>query len=434
MTDDLLHQAAEMSRHRPPVLDPGELKAFVGKFLDRAPAFLAAAREHGTPLYLLDQQALRDRATQFKAVFERHLESVQVFYAVKSNNHPEVARTLAGVGLGLDVSSGLELELALEAAAARIVFSGPGKTADELDLAAARADQVTVLIDSFSELDRLERAAAGRNTSVRAGVRLTTQESGLWRKFGIPQKRLAEFFGTAAARPHVDLCGLQFHTSWNLDPSAQVEFLARLGQTLAAMNPDLRRAIEFLDIGGGFWPPQGEWLTWEATPPGRLARAVDPGAVPSTEHFVSRAEPLEKFAREIGLAVHEHIRPHLAEVQIYTEPGRWLSHEAMHLLLRVADKKASDLVITDGGTNVIGWERFETEYFPVINLTRPADEERPCLVCGSLCTPHDVWGSAYFGADIREGDILLIPCQGAYTYSLRQRFIKPLAKVATWTG
>ncbi len=433
MTDDLLRKAAEAIRRRPPVLDPAELKGFVRSFLDRAPDFLAAAEAHGTPVYLIDQQALRKRAAEFKQVFETHLETVQVFYAVKSNNHPQVARTLAGLGLGLDVSSGLELELALEVGAERIVLSGPGKILGELALAAAHADRVTVLMDSFGELDRLERAAAGRNTVVRAGVRLTTQESGLWRKFGVPLARLAEFFQAATARPHVDLVGLQFHTSWNLDPSAQVDFLIRLGHTLAAMSVEHRRAIEFLDIGGGFWPPQGEWLTWEATPPGRLARAVEPGQSLSTGHFVNRAEPLETFARNIGRAVQEHIRPHLSEFQIYTEPGRWLSHEAMHVLLRVVDQKAPDLVITDGGTNVIGWERFESEYFPVINLTRPADEERPCLICGSLCTPHDVWGAAYFGADIEEGDVLLIPCQGAYTYSLRQRFIKPLARVATWT-
>ncbi|MBU0514974.1 MAG: alanine racemase [Proteobacteria bacterium] len=434
MPDDILQKAAESLRRAPPVLDPAELKEFVEKFLDRAPAFLAAAQAHGTPLYLFDRKTLLERAARFKAAFEAHLGSVQVFYAVKSNNHPEVARALAGFGLGLDVSSGLELELALEAGAAEIVFSGPGKTAGELDLAVARADRVTVLIDSFGELERLEKAAAGREVMVRAGVRLTTQESGLWRKFGIPLTRLEEFFETAAARPHVALGGLQFHTSWNLDPSAQVDFLARLGRSLADMSPAQRRAIEFLDIGGGFWPPKGEWLTWASTPPGRLAQAVEPGGPPSTGHFVNRAAPLDTFAQEIGRAIREHIRPHVAEFQIYTEPGRWLSHEAMHLLLRVVDKKAQDLVITDGGTNIIGWERFENEYFPVINLTRPADEERPCLICGSLCTPHDVWGSAYFGADIEEGDVLLIPCQGAYTYSLGQRFIKPLAKVATWSA
>jgi len=100
----------------------------------------------------------------------------------------------------------------------------------------------------------------------------------------------------------------------------------------------------------------------------------------------------------------------------------------MHILLTVIDRKGDDIVITDGGTNAVGWERFENDYFPVINLTRPALTERPCYVLGSLCTPHDVWGYFYHGQDIRPGDVLLIPTQGAYTYSLRQEFIKPLPK------
>ena len=101
----------------------------------------------------------------------------------------------------------------------------------------------------------------------------------------------------------------------------------------------------------------------------------------------------------------------------------------MHLLLTVIDRKTEDLVITDGGTNAVGWERFEHDYFPVLNLSRPALRENACAIMGSLCTPHDVWGYAYWGARIEPGDILLIPNQGAYTYSLRQHFIKALPKV-----
>ena len=93
------------------------------------------------------------------------------------------------------------------------------------------------------------------------------------------------------------------------------------------------------------------------------------------------------------------------------------------------DKKARDLVITDAGTNAIGWERFETDYFPVINLSRPETIEHECYILGSLCTPHDVWGYSYWGKDIQPGDVLMIPTQGAYTYSLRQEFIKLLPAV-----
>ena len=53
---------------------------------------------------------------------------------------------------------------------------------------------------------------------------------------------------------------------------------------------------------------------------------------------------------------------------------------------------------------------------------------------GSLCTPHDIWGWSVFGDGIEPGDILLLPSQGAYTWSLRQQFIKPVAKVVQIEG
>ena len=61
-------------------------------------------------------------------------------------------------------------------------------------------------------------------------------------------------------------------------------------------------------------------------------------------------------------------------------------------------------------------------------MPRPALTEHPCDVPGCLCMPHDVWGYRYWGEGIQDGDILMIPTQGAYTYSLRQNFIKDLPK------
>jgi diaminopimelate decarboxylase len=226
---------------------------------------------------------------------------------------------------------------------------------------------------------------------------------------------------------HVRLCGLQFHTSWNLTPSSQVSFLMRLGERLAAMKRQRAKTIEFLDIGGGYWPPRGEWLHFSATPQGRITQMVLPEAK-GGDRFRYPAEPLEIFAGEIGKALRQHIFPYV-ECQVFTEPGRWLVNDSMHILLTVVDKKAKDLVIVDGGTNIVGWERFETDYFPVINLSNPSLVERNCFVFGSLCTPHDVWGYSYFGDGIEPGDILMVPSQGDYTYSLRQSFIKPLAQV-----
>jgi diaminopimelate decarboxylase len=121
-------------------------------------------------------------------------------------------------------------------------------------------------------------------------------------------------------------------------------------------------------------------------------------------------------------------------LEIWAEPGRWISTPAMHILLTVIDKKTAATCITDGGTNLLGWERPLAEFVPLINLSKPDPTERRAMVYGSLCTPMDVWGESFFGEGLEEGDVLLVPDQGAYTYSLRQSFIKPRSRVIHYDG
>jgi len=406
-------------------LPAATLETFVENYFNRRQAYLRLYADYGRPLYVLEPKVLTRQAGRFKRAFQAVLPDTGFYFAVKSNNHPDVARTLLKAGFGLDVSSGLELKMALDVNAENIVFSGPGKTADELSLAVAHPGRVTVLIDSFVELQRLEALAAARGTDLRAGVRLCTNPSGLWRKFGILPAQLPEFYQAARQCPHVLLQGLQFHTSWNLTPAAHADFIRSLGAVLAGMPDDFLRQLAFIDIGGGYWPEQGEWLHQLETASAEEARShLENAAGQCRPHYRLAAENIDVFAAVIGRAVAEHLLPRV-DCRICFEPGRWICHEAMQVLMRVQDKKGEDLVITDAGTNAIGWERFETDYFPVLNLTRPSFTERPCHVLGALCTPHDVWGFSYFGQDIQIDDILLVPAQGAYTYSLRQHFIKP---------
>ena len=411
-----------------PLLPPGELIPFVEHYFRRRKAYLQQLKNHPSFLYVLEPNVLIQRADQFRTAFRSVLPDSAFYYAVKSNNHPEVARTLLKSGFGLDVSSGLELEMALDLNAKEIIFSGPGKTPGELQLAARNSSRVTVLLDSFNELHRLETVAASTKTRVNAGVRLTTNPNGLWRKFGILPDQFIEFWQTARTCSHVSLKGIQFHTSWNLTATSQTDYIGFLGKLLSEMPDNLKENLTFIDVGGGYWPKQGEWLRPSTGPQAMLQKMGKRTIDVSKAHHRCPAEPIEVFAQKIGQALQRHIFP-LTACKIFFEPGRWICNDSMHLLMTVVDQKGTDLVITDAGTNAIGWERFETDYFPVLNLTRPALTEKPCYILGSLCTPHDVWGFSYFGQDIRVGDVLMIPTQGAYTYSLRQNFIKPLPEV-----
>ena len=392
------------------------LEGFVERFFRHRDRFLRALEGTGSPAYLLDPETLRERGARFRRTFEAPLGPCSFYYALKCNHHPRVVRILLEEGYGLDVSSGRELELARSLGAKDLIFSGPGKTRAELDLATERPGEPRVLLDSFGELLRLEEAAARRGLEIPSGVRLSTDPSGLWGKFGIPPEDLPRFLREARNCPHVALRGLQVHTSWNLSPQAPCAFLARLGPILAALPREDREALDFLDLGGGFWPESGEWLREEGPDPSPL------------EHRLLPAAPLEEHAEALREALDRHLGPHRPR-RLCFEPGRWIVQDALHLLLTVVDRKAPDLAILDGGINLVGWDRFETDYAPVLNLTRPSRTERPCRLLGSLCTPQDVFGFSYFGEDLLPGDVLLIPSQGAYTFSLAQEFIKPLPPV-----
>lgn len=402
------------------------LLEYVEKYTQIGHDCLRAAKRQNLPIYVIDTKVLKKRAQQFKQAFFGTLPNVVFYYAMKSNNSPYIADLLLGQGFGLDVSSGRELETALDLGARKVVFSGPGKTREELLLAVQNSKAVTILIDSFGELERLQEIARSEDVRVRCGVRLRSSEK--WGKFGIGPEKLTVFWQRADECSHIGLRGIQFHTSWNLTPDVQVDFITLLSNELHSLPSEFRKQVEFVDVGGGYWPPGGEWLQAYGTTTGKISilRGEAPGS--PLAHYINPSMPLEKYADKISQGIQSHILP-VADCTICFEPGRWICNDSMHLLLTVVDVKDEHIVITDAGTNAVGWERFETDYCPVINLTRPSLKENACNIYGSLCTPHDIWGYSYFGEDIKEGDVLMIPCQGAYTYSLRQEFIKPLPSV-----
>jgi len=436
-TSDLTSSFKKLMGVRETVLSKAILEPYLDSHLGKRNIFMESASRFGTPQYLFDEPSLRGRITAFKEVFARYFERYRLFYAMKSNPFEGLCRKAVGNGMGLDVSSGFELARALKTGCSEIIFSGPGKTREELSLAVENRRRVTLLMDSFGEFQRISellKEKGNHKDPLKLGVRVRSQQQGIWNKFGIPIKELSSMIKKAVSLKRAQFQGIQFHTSWNLDPLAQIAMINEIGSYLASHVPNpFHRLLKFLDMGGGFWPEQGEWLNPQHTLKGKLIEILDPGHRFGLRHYHKKAFTLDHFAKEIALSISNQPSP-LCNLEIWAEPGRWISTPAMHILLEVVDKKDSRTVITDGGINLLGWERPLTEFIPVINLTRPSRKEHSLRIFGSLCTPHDVWGTSIFGDGIEAGDILLIPDQGAYTYSLRQSFIKPRAKVVRFDG
>ncbi len=400
--------------------------------LARREEVLACLQDQPTPCYVFDPVGFANALAEFRQTFDRQLPRHHSFFAVKSNPHPRVLEAAVRHGFGLDVSSGRELSQALSFPDCPIVFSGPAKSQDDHERALAHSDRVTVHLDSFRELRNLAATAEQRRKPIRAGVRVSPQGHGAWSKFGIPLSDLPRFLRLAWESPWLQLEGVQFHLSWNRDPRPYVDSLSALAQVLTTLEPAERARLRFIDIGGGFRPHRTEGYFPSDHPQGSLlataADHFDEVCEFTAPHFVKDSVPLSAYAEAIGEAVRQRIAP-LGDFAIYTEPGRIVATFAMHIALRVVDRKSDDLVIVDGGIHMVGWERYLQIYHPVVNLTHPAERELAVRIGGSLCDCEDVFGRTCYASQIDEGDILLIPYQGAYSYTSAQNFIRDIPPV-----
>lgn len=463
--DNLPTKLATLQRllKEPPRAEPGDFTPVVRRILERRDDLLRLTKDGPTPLYAYDRRSHRAALDEFSRTFGEHVPRHRPFYAVKSNHHTWVAAESVRAGFGLDVSSARELKLALDSDVDQILFSGPGKSAADLELAIAHADRVIVNLDSFRELAlladvltrRSDTSAAGESASgvssaetslsdtssagasaappLRAGVRIHSSVHGQWSKFGIPLCDLPRFWREANQCPQIRLQGIQSHLSWSHNAEPHCRVIGEVARVLREQfTADERRQIRFYDFGGGYRPYRIEGRYPTELVQGELARIADEADGTTSQfaapYYFYDSAPLVDYAKRIGGAVREQLVP-LLDCEFFSEPGRVVSSFALHLVVRVVDKKQPGLVIVDGGTHMIGWERYLHVYCPVVNLTRPALSEIPVRICGSLCDPEDVLGSFCYGESIEEGDVLVLPFQGAYTFATAQNFIRDIPPV-----
>lgn len=436
LTLDLVTAQQRVTRllNEPLPLPSSDLSHIAASVLARREALLARLQDLPTPCYLFDPAGMATALAEFHQTFSAQLPRHQPFFAVKSNPHPWVLAAAVAQGFGLDVSSGRELAQALSLPDCPIVFSGPAKSDDDHATAIAHADRVIVHLDSWRELARLSATAQRLGRRVRAGIRVSTQAHGAWSKFGIPLSDLPQFLHQAGQCPHIDLQGVQFHLSWNRSPEPYVQSLSALAEVLATLPIEARRRLRFLDIGGGFRPHRSEGYFPGDHPQGSLlAAAADYYDEPcefTAPYFVKDSVPLADYAQAIGETLRQRIAPLFDhDCAIYSEPGRIVATPAMHIALRVVDRKSDSLVIVDGGIHMVGWERYLAIYHPVVNLTHPAARELAVRIGGSLCDCEDVFGRYCYAETMNEGDVLLIPNQGAYSYTTAQNFIRDIPSV-----
>lgn len=401
--------------------------------------FLEIGEKSSTPLYLYDAEEVQTNLRTFKNAFAKSGLQPRIFYAIKSNPYLDLLKTVVEAGDFLDASSQRELELALEAKAEKIIYTGPAKTKEDFELIVQHSEKITVNFDNFREIQLLNEVAEQKAKKMRCGVRVYTGIQKGWSKFGIPLDELKSFFKEAEKQSNLHFCGIHFHISLNKNPAKYLSALLEIAQYLKDnfTSSELRK-FEYIDIGGGFYPEAFEGIySWNQEQIMDFGNGTDDYIDEIlADKFQPRyqkipVEPIENFAEAIAKVWKEKILPILPQAELYVEPGRYISHSAMHILLKVIDLKKEHFAILDGGNNMVGWEKYQFFYYtPIFNLTHfSLKQENPYILYGSLCTPDDLWGYYFYGEKIEKNDLFLLAFQGAYTYTLAQNFIKAVPAV-----
>jgi diaminopimelate decarboxylase len=358
------------------------------------------AAQHGTPLYVLDEDDFRARCTAWRDA----LPDGEVHYGGKAFLCPAVVGWLRELGLALDVCTGGELAVAQAGGmpAARVVFHGNNKSVSEIRRAVSWGVGCIVL-DSFAEIDRVAAIAADlgvlQSVMVRATPGVEADTHSAWAtggentKFGlsIASGDAVEAVRRVLAAPALDLVGLHSHIGsqiFGLDSFAAAA--ARMAEFLEAMERKYGVPIGRLDLGGG------------------LGVRYLPG------------QPAAPTPAELADAVRSAVPGH---VRVDVEPGRSIAAPTTVAVYEVGTVKGRFVSVDGGMSDNPRPAMYGAEYTAVLASRAGGAELRDFTVVGKHCETGDVLvRSVALPHDIRPGDLVAVPCSGAYQRSLASTY------------
>ncbi|HET8625721.1 MAG TPA: diaminopimelate decarboxylase [Gemmatimonadales bacterium] len=359
------------------------------------------ATQVGTPTYVYNLEVIRAR---YRALDEA-LAPIphRICFAVKANANLAVLRTLVSLGAGADIVSGGELERALAAGfpAEHIVFSGVGKSDEELEAALA-AGIGHIHVESAAELAALGRMAEGHHRSVALGIRvnpdvtadthpyIATGRGGI--KFGVPVDQVLPLAREIAAHPLLRLDTLAMHIgSQILDSRPYREGVLRLMELASACREAGITTLTALDIGGGLGIQYRDETPLE---PVTLLDAVLPAV------------------RSSGF-------------ELALEPGRYLAGPAGILLTEVRSRKHSggkDLAIVDAGMNDLVRPSHYSAYHEIVELEASGRAAAPVDIVGPVCETGDFLALDRTLPLVERGDRLAVLGAGAYGFVMSSNY------------
>ncbi|HEX2904601.1 MAG TPA: diaminopimelate decarboxylase [Jatrophihabitans sp.] len=407
---------ADVNRLNPAIWPATAARDESGQLVLGGVAVQQLVAEHGTPAFALDTADLRGRARSWAAAFA----GGDVFYAGKAFLSTAVAGIVAEEGLGIDVCSAGELEVALRAGvpAERIALHGNNKSSAELRQA-VETGVGRIVLDSQVEIERLAAIAraAGRRPAVlvrvTVGVEAHTHEfiatAHEDQKFGfsLSTGQAGQAVAAVLASPELHLVGLHSHIGSQIFDTAGFEVAAhRVVGLLAQIRDEHGVQLPEIDLGGG------------------LGIAYTEGDDP---------QPPVEIARRLRLIVErECALAGLTVPRLAVEPGRAVIGPAMITLYEVGTVKPIELdggvrrtyVSVDGGmSDNIRTALYDAEYTAVLANRASTSEPIRCRVVGKHCESGDiVVRDCWLPGDVRPGDLLAVAATGAYCFAMASNY------------
>jgi diaminopimelate decarboxylase len=374
-------------------------------YCEQAPVAELAAR-FGTPLYVYSAAAITQRLRAFDKAFSAIPHTL--CYSVKANSNLAILRLVAQQRCGFDVVSGGELERVLRVdrhAARRMVFSGVGKTRNELT-AALKAGILLFNIESASELQVLADVAARLKKTAQVAARVNPDvpaethpyiSTGLHKhKFGVPMKEARLLYAEAARSKYLRVAGVSVHIGSQITDTAPfAAAMDRVADFVRELRKDGHR-IQYVDCGGGLG------ISYDGS------AVVDFGA-----RLKSYAAAVQKPLRSLG-------------IHLLLEPGRSIVGPAGALLTKVLYRKQNNskkFLIVDAAMNDLMRPSLYRAYHEIVPAIATSSEEHETVdVVGPVCESGDFFAHDRPLPITREGDLLAILDTGAYGMVLASNY------------
>lgn len=365
------------------------------------------AERYGTPLYVIDENRIRDNYKRLYNAFSKFYPNFKMFYACKANTNLSVMKILESEGSGIDAVSPGEIYTSLLAGFEpnRILYTGNNVTDEELKFAVESG--VKINLDSISQLKRLSKIPDAKgmeisfrvNPMVGAGHHDHCITGGPLSKFGIMEEEAVDIYNMAL---DLDFKPIGIHThigSGILDPEPFMLAVRTLMDIAGRVHEGAGINFDFIDFGGGI-------------------------GIPYTPEE-SKLE-INDFAEKITDLYKEKLTQYdLGNPTMCIEPGRYLVGDASVLLTKVNTIKQSyrKFAGVDAGFNTLLRPTMYGSYHHIISASEPTAKTTQTIdIAGDVCESGDLFARERPMPEIEEGDVLAILNAGAYAFSMSSQY------------